>query len=96
MLPVPIAADYNLIRERRQAVIDDNNRRANLRRRFHDYSVDDQVLLILPKTSKLREKTSGPFRITQVHINGTVTIERLPNVYERVNVRRLKPFFPRI
>ena len=96
MLPVPIAADYNLIRERRQAVIDDNNRRANLRRRFHDYSVNDQVLLILPKTSKLREKTSGPFRITQVHINGTVTIERLPNVYERVNVRRLKPFFPRI
>ena len=95
MLPVPIEADYNLIRARRQAVIDDNNRRANLRRRFFDYSIGDQVLLILPKTSKLREKTSGPYRVTQVHINGTVTVERLPNVFERINIRRLKPYFSR-
>ena len=36
LLPIPIMADYNLIRQRRQAIIDENNRRANLRRRFKD------------------------------------------------------------
>ena len=53
LLPIPIMANYNLIRERRQAVIDDNNRRANLRRRFKDYSPGDQVLLLLPSKSTL-------------------------------------------
>ena len=92
MLPIPVMADYTLIRERRQAVIDENNRKANLRRHFKDYKVDDQVLLFIPKRGKLHDTTLGPFRINEVHVNGTVTIERDPGVFERVNIRRVKPF----
>ena len=33
LLPIPVLAD-NLIRERCQAIIDEHNRRENLRRRF--------------------------------------------------------------
>ncbi len=39
LLPIPTTTDFNLIPQRRQTVIDENNRRANLRRRFHDYHV---------------------------------------------------------
>jgi transposase InsO family protein len=76
LLPIPLSADYNEIRIRRQAIIDENNRKANLRRHFKDYSPGDQVLILLRPLSKLGQKTMGPFPITQVHINGTVTIER--------------------
>ena len=44
LLPIPVLANYNLIRQRRQTIIDENNRRQNLRRRFHDYHVNDQIL----------------------------------------------------
>ena len=95
MLPIPIMADYNLVRERRQAVIDENNRKANLRRHFKDYKVDDQVLLFIPKRGKLQDTTVGPFRVHEVHVNGTVTIERDPGIFDRVNIRRVKPFTAR-
>lgn len=43
----------------------------------------------------LGDKTTGPFRVHLVHVNCTLTIERDPGIYERVNIRRLKPFIPR-
>ena len=91
-LPIPLMADYNLIRQRRQAVIDENNRRANLRRRFKDYVPGDQVLVITKDKGKLRPKTVGPFPIDQVHVNGTITIRRNPGVFERLSIRRVRPF----
>jgi hypothetical protein len=92
MLNIPMLVDFNLIRQRRQAIIDDNNRRENLRRRFRDYSPGDQVLIRVYNPSTLQERFIGPFTIHQVHVNGTVTIMRNPNVYERINIRRLHPF----
>jgi transposase InsO family protein len=96
LLPIPILADYNLIRERRQAVIDENNRKENLRRRFKDYKTGDQVLLMLNPMGKLGVRTMGPYKIIQVHVNGTVTIERGPSVFERVNIRQVKPYNARL
>jgi hypothetical protein len=28
----------------------------------------------------------GPFTIAQIHVNGTVTIEQLNNLFERINI----------
>jgi len=92
LLPIPLLADYNLIRERRQAVIDNNARKANLRRRFHDYQIGDEVLLLLKPLGTLAPKTEGPYEIIQVHSNGTVTILRAPNIIERLSIRRVKPY----
>jgi len=41
---------------------------------------------------KAAEKFTGPYEITQVHTNGTVRIQR-GTVSERLNIRRIKPFF---
>ena len=92
LLPIPVQADYNLLRARRQAVIDDNNRRANLRRRFKDYTNGDQVLLFTIDRATLQERAIGPFPVVDVHVNGTITIQREQNVVERVNIRRVRPY----
>ena len=92
LLPIPLLADYNLLRERRQAVIDDNARRANLRRHFKDYSPGDQVTLISKAGAKISPTTHGPFTVLQTHVNGTITIQRAPGVDERVNIRTVKPY----
>ena len=92
LLPLPVLADYELVRQRRQSIIDSNARRENARRIRHDYNVDDMVLVSVPNPSSLQERATGPFRVTRVHTNGTVTIERTPNVYERINIRRVRPY----
>jgi transposase InsO family protein len=92
LLPIPVLTDFNLIRERRQTIIDDNNRRVNLRRRFHDYKMGDKVLLITYDPTKLEDRATGPYVIVEVHVNGTVTIERAPGVLERINIRRVRPY----
>ena len=38
-------------------------------------------------------KTRGPYRVEQVHTNGTLTIRRGPGVIDRVNIRRLRPAY---
>ena len=95
LLPIPLIADFNVIRARRQAVIDENNRRANLRRRFKDYRVNDEVLILVQDPATMQERQIGPFVIQEVHVNGTVTIQRRPNVLQRINIRRLHPYYRR-
>ena len=41
---------------------------------------------------KLEERYVGPYVIVAVHVNGTLTIRKRPNVLERVNIRRVKPY----
>jgi hypothetical protein len=91
-LNIPVVANYEMIRNRRQARIDYNLERENRRRRFKDYNVGDEVLLIKDRPDKLETKTEGPFTVQQIHVNGTITILRREGVYERVNIRRVKPY----
>jgi hypothetical protein len=92
LLPIPVLSDYNLIRQRHQTVINDNNRRENLRRRYRDYTVGDKVLLLIQNPATLQKRSSGPFIVEQVHTNGTLTVQRAPNVFDRINIRRLRPY----
>jgi hypothetical protein len=92
LLPIPIISDYNNLRHRRQTLIDDNNRRENLRRRFRDYEPGDEILKIVYNPATLQERAIGPFIIQQVHVNGTITIFRAKDIYERLNIRRVKPY----
>jgi transposase InsO family protein len=93
LIDVPFVTDLLLLRDKRQAVIDYNLRRENNKRRNFDYQVGQQVLEVLYDTDKLGAKTSGPFTIDQVHTNGTITIRRQPHLQERINIRRVRPYF---
>jgi transposase InsO family protein len=78
ILDIPLLANLHDIQQRRQLIIDDRLRRANLKRRSFDYQVGQQVLLLADNPDKLQDRASGPFPITQVHANGTITIQRTP------------------
>ena len=44
------------------------------------------------KPRKLGERTSGPYRVLQTHVNGTLMIELRQGVSERINIRRVIPY----
>jgi hypothetical protein len=86
LLPIPILHDYNLIHELCQTLIDPNTATQNLRCYFKDYTVGNKVLIQVPNPAGLDPQGFGPFTIAQLHVNGTVTIEQLYNLYEQINI----------
>jgi hypothetical protein len=48
--------------------------------------------MINPDPSKMEEQNTGPFMVTQIHVNGTVTLRKQPNVTQRINICRIKPY----
>ena len=92
ILPIKFKTNWALIEQRKQSAIDKSNKEENKKRINHDYVIGDKVLLqkpgILPKLAVPR---TGPYKITQVHSNGTVVIQK-GAVTERVNIRRITPF----
>ena len=94
LLPIPLIADLQALRDTRQHRVDTNTMQANLRRLYKDYEVGDRILIMDKSTlrPRLGPMTTGPFTITEIHVNGTITIQRGPNLFERINVRRIKPF----
>ena len=95
LLDIPTLIDFDVLREKRQAVADKNNLAENRRRRYKNYNVGDEVLILAHKPNKMGARAFGPFTVVQVHVNGTVTIQRRANVTERISIRRIKPYIRR-
>jgi transposase InsO family protein len=95
-LNIPLVADWHAITTRREHLVNENLRRSNAKRRRFDYAPNQQILKKLHKPTKLGERTSGPYTVSQVHVNGTVTIQLRPGVSERINIRRIIPFLPEL
>ena len=51
-----------------------NIMRENRKSPRHDYVIDDRVLKKQVKPTKLGPQTSGPYKVTQTHVNGMITI----------------------
>ena len=92
LLKLPLQADLVALQKRRQHVIDQNLLRQNAKRRSFDYQPGQQVLILDHEANKLDPKAVGPYSITKAHTNGTVTLQMNPDVYQRINIRRIKPF----
>jgi len=91
-LPIKFEADWQRIRNRRQAEMTRNNNRENRLRIPHEYKVGDQVLVQRPGTlRKMTTPRQGPYKIVQVNTNGTIRIQR-GVVTETINIRRVTPF----
>ena len=77
-------------------MIDKANIKENAKRHFFDYKIGDLILILTKQEheGKLEPNTlpEGPWKITQVHTNGTVSILR-NNYIERINICRIRPFF---
>jgi hypothetical protein len=92
ILHIPLVTDLQQLQKRRQELIDQRLLSANTKRFSYDYAIGDEVLKLIYQPDKLEARATGPFPITRVHTNGTVTIETSPGVVERINIRRIKPY----
>ena len=102
LYPFSRQVDWNQLLEKKQSLIDQANIKEISKRKYYDYKEQDLILililiLILNKATakgKLEPVTlpEGPWKITQVHTNGTVSILR-NNYIVRINIRRIRPFF---
>jgi hypothetical protein len=66
--------------------------RENQKRRHYDYVINQKVLKKRWRPTKLGERTTGPYKVLQVHANNTFTIELKEEVTERLNIQRVIPY----
>jgi Integrase zinc binding domain/RNase H-like domain found in reverse transcriptase len=91
ILNVKHEANWEYIRERKQAIIEKNNLAENAKRIPHRYQRGDQVLLKRGTENKYETPYQGPYTILKVNDNGTVRM-KVKNVEDTFNIRRLTPY----
>ena len=81
----------------KQKRTNENCRRENRSRKEHVYVPGDAVVLSTPGKllRKLEAPRKGPYEVVGEHDDGSVTIQKSPYVTDRVNKRRLSPFYER-
>ncbi len=89
-LNIPLIADWHAITQRREHLIHENLMREN-QKRGYDYAPQQQVIKKKWKPKKMGERTSGPYKIVQVHVNGTETIQLRPGLTEKINIGQIIP-----
>ncbi|KAG7340293.1 integrase core domain containing protein [Nitzschia inconspicua] len=92
ILNIPLITDLQQLQKRRQQLIDQRLILANTKRFSYDYAIGDEVLKLTYNPDKLQPRATGPYKITRVHQNGTLSIQLSPGVVERINIRRVKPY----
>ena len=92
ILNTTFEANWQYIRERKQKIINENNKKENLKRIPHRYHVGDKALYRNDSLDKFStDPYDGPFKIVQVNNNGTVHL-RMDKVMDTVNIHLLKPY----
>ena len=94
--PFPSKIDWPQLLKDKQTKVNNINLRENQGRKTFDYQVGQKVLILNKNIMKGKLEPTvldeGPWTISKVHTNGTISILR--NKYlERINIRRVRPFF---
>ena len=93
ILSTAFEANWQLIKERKQKIINKNNAQENARRIPHTYKPGDKVMCVgKPTLAKYgSDPWDGPHEIIQVNDNGTVCLKK-GSVIETVNIRKIKSY----
>ena len=84
-------ANWEYIRQRKQNLINKNNKRENSKRKYHEYKVGDQVLIHKGTENKYEVPYSGSYKILKINKNGAVSIQ-VKSVTDTYNIRRIIPY----
>ena len=84
-------ANWEYIKQRKQKIINLNNKRENFKRKEHVYQVGDMVLLSRGTENNYEPPYQGPFDILQANDNGTVRL-MVKSVADTYNIRRRMPY----
>ena len=85
-------ANWQLIRQRKQATIHKNNQAENNKKIQHEYRVNDTVLVKNERSTKFGQDTyNSPWKILEVRNNGTVKVKKgaITDIY---NIRNVTPY----
>ena len=91
LFDIPVIADLEAVRNKRQLQIDNNLIRSNRRRIQYNYQSGKQVMVITEDPTKLEQRTHGPYLINRVFTNGTVELQLDAANATTVNIRKLVP-----
>ena len=96
LLNVSFEADWQYIKERKQKLIIQNNKRENATRIPHQYQVGGRVMVRLePNRKHGTDRNAGPYTVTHIYDNGTVRLSQAANnggaVSQTWNIRNLTP-----
>ena len=86
MMDVPLIANINSIRGRRQQQIDDSLLKMNKKRIYYHYKVGESVWIKEYNPGKIQPRLHGPYPIAQVYTNGTVDLNNIPSTIEKYNI----------
>jgi hypothetical protein len=94
---VRFEADWKYIKDRKQKLIIQNNKRENAKRIEHTYNVGDKVVVEQdPNRKHGTDRYRGPYTITNVYDNGTVRLrqrtQRGGAVFQTWNIRKVFPY----
>ncbi len=81
-LNIPLIADWHRITQRQEHLINEILIRENQKHCQYDYAPQQRVLKKKWKSCKLGKRTSGPYRVLQTHVNGTLTIVKTRHLRE--------------
>ena len=73
-LNVPLVANWQTISRKREHHVNENLCKANDKRLSFDYAEGQQVLKKVHNPTKLGLRTTGPYLIQHVHVNGNLAI----------------------
>ena len=87
ILNIKFEADWNLIKQRKQHLINKNNQRENKSRKDYDYHVGQQVLIENFKNEPkfAADPWKGPCCIRQINNDGTAVVHK-DSVLDVVNI----------
>ena len=71
-LNLPLQADLHALQQHRQMKVDKNLVNANNKRINYDYREGQMVYVKTIAPTKLGERSEGPYRVEQIHTNGTI------------------------
>ena len=94
--PFPSKIDWSQLLKQKQERINNINQRENQGRKEFDYQVGLKVLVLNKNQMKGKLEPTvlneGPWTIQKVRTNGTISTLRSKCI-ERINIRRIRPFF---
>jgi len=96
LLNIGFEANWQYIKDRKQKRILQNNARENEKRVIYQYSVGDRVMVKQKPNRKFgSDKQLGPYTVTRVNDNGTLTLTKVTAnggaVTQTWNVRNIDP-----
>ena len=92
IVPIEHVANWKLIYQRKQTLIDKNTDKENSTRINHHFQVDDQVLIRNNQANKYETPYNRLYTIIQTRTNGTATL-RMGATTDRINTCCLKPCY---